>query len=371
MVIAGMTAISSQIIFLREFLIVFYGNEISIGIILASWLIWGAAGSLILGYFSDRFKNKIFIFSIAQMALAFILPAVLFAIRLIPKMLGITTGEIIGYYPMMLASFIILGIPCVIMGFIFSLVCSVYEEDEGGAPKHVANVYILEASGALIGGFLVSLILIRVMIPFQILFMLSAINLLSSVFLQKIGKTFALKKMILFLSIVMLVSVLFFTAKGGPQYLQRSSLNKLWSGYNVLRSVDTVYGDLTVTSSGEQRSFYENGLHLYTVPDKLGAEESVHFGLLEAPDPKKVLLIGGGVGGLLEEILKHPVESIDYVELDPMIISLAEEVLDEQDSAYITDPRVNIINTDGRFFVKNTDNTYDCVIISLGDPYTA
>ena len=48
-ILAGATAMAAQIVLMREFLIVFYGNELSLGLILASWLIWGAAGRWFLG----------------------------------------------------------------------------------------------------------------------------------------------------------------------------------------------------------------------------------------------------------------------------------------------------------------------------------
>ena len=104
----------SQIIFLREFLVVFYGNEISIGIILASWLIWGSFGSWFLGRYSDRVQSKDFLFSFCQFFLAFILPATIFAIRSSKNFMAISTGEIVGYYPMAAASFLILAPSCAV-----------------------------------------------------------------------------------------------------------------------------------------------------------------------------------------------------------------------------------------------------------------
>ncbi|GAI05194.1 unnamed protein product, partial [marine sediment metagenome] len=84
-----------------------------------------------------------------------------------------------------------------------------------------------------------------------------------------------------------------------------------------------------------------------------------------------MLLIGGGAGEIMKEILKYPVESVDYVELDPSIISFAKKFLRDESFYRLNDPRVNVINEDGRYFVKNTENRYDVVIINLPNPYTA
>lgn len=371
MILMGATAMVSQIVFMREFLVVFYGNEISIGIILASWLIWGAFGSWFLGRFSDRISGKVRLFSLCQLSLAFILPATLFAVRSSKVLLGIATGEIIGYYPMALVTFAILALSCTVMGFMFSLGCRVYKSAADIPAQRVASVYILEAVGALSGGLLVSYFLIRHVVPFGIIFIISFLNLAASIAMQKHGEPSKAKKALLTSMIAILIFGLIATFAGGINKIRELSLERLWSGFDVLESRDSVYGNIAVTSRPGQRSFYDNGLHLYTVPDLLSAEEAVHFALLENRNPEKVLLIGGGVGGLLEEVLKYPVKRVDYVELDPVIIEMARKYLPAKDSGYLDRSEVHIINEDGRFYVKRTDQTYDCVIINLGDPYTA
>ncbi|MFQ5952645.1 MAG: hypothetical protein ACE5JK_04475, partial [Candidatus Omnitrophota bacterium] len=320
------------------------------------------------------------LFSLCQLALAFILPATLFAIRSCKAAMDIATGEIIGYYPMALAAFVILGLSCTVMGFMFSLGCRVYRSATDIPAERVAHVYILEAVGALSGGFLVSYFLIRFMIPFGIIFILAFLNVLASLAMQRHGEgiepgspkgTRFTAKALYYGTITILIIGFIATSTGGVGKIRQYSLDRLWTGFDVLESRDSVYGNIAVTQRGGQRSFYDNGLHLYTVPDLLSAEEAVHFALLENNRPEKVLLIGGGVGGLLREILKYPVRRVDYVELDPAIIEMAREYLSGEDSSFLDSPKVNIINEDGRFYTKRAKDSYDCVIINLGDPYTA
>jgi spermidine synthase len=54
LVLIGFTAAIAQIVLLRELMVVFYGNEISIGLMLGSWLFWTAAGSSLAGRFAAR-----------------------------------------------------------------------------------------------------------------------------------------------------------------------------------------------------------------------------------------------------------------------------------------------------------------------------
>ncbi len=370
-ILAGATAMASQIVFLREFLVTFYGNEISIGIILASWLVWGAVGSLLLGRFSDTLRNKVRVFYACQLALSLILPAVLLGIRISRSVMGITTGEIVGYYPMVLATFSLLALPCAILAFMFSLSCRIYAGEADTPVGGIARIYSLESVGAILGGGLVSYVLIQRMEAFGIVFFFSVLNVAGALAMERHDTLSAGGRRARRTAIFVFLAVLVAIYSGSGAYIRKYSLERLWSGFDVLESRDSVYGNITVTSKGQQLSFYENGLHLYTVPDLFTAEQTAHFPLLEHHDPEKVLLIGGGVGGLLKEVLKHPVKIVEYVELDPLIVKMAREYLPSEESAFLNSPQVSVANTDGRSYVKRTSEKYDCVIIALGDPYTA
>ena len=110
-----------------------------------------------------------------------------------------------------------------------------------------------------------------------------------------------------------------------------------------------------------------------TVPDPAAAEEAVHFALLEHPDPRRLLLIGGGVNGSVAEALKHPsLERIDYVELDPMIFDIAARYLPRSGTRCAEMTRVCTSTlSDGRRFLKSTSDTFDVIIVNLPDPHTA
>ncbi|NIS62580.1 MAG: hypothetical protein GTO13_18310, partial [Proteobacteria bacterium] len=84
------------------------------------------------------------------------------------------------------------------------------------------------------------------------------------------------------------------------------------------------------------------------------------------------LLVGGGISSSLAEILKHPtVSRVDYVELDPTLIALGRRLLPREATAAMDDPRVHIIHTDGRKYIKTTQSRYDVVLVNLPDPMTA
>ncbi len=370
-ILAGASAVAVQIVFMREFLVVSYGNEISIGIVLAAWLIWGALGSWGLGRFSDRIGPRIRVFAMCQLVLAVVLLAAFLIVRSSKTMMGILPGEIIGYLPMILSAFMALCLPCTVMGFMFSLACRIYRDITGHSAESIAGIYVMEAVGALSGGLLATCLMFYHVSSFSVVLLFAFLNAFASLAMQRQGEPFRFKKPVFYVTMVLVLLALLAVTLGAGRQLARFSQERLWAGFDVLESKNSVYGNITVTGKGKQLSFYENGLHLYTVPDRLSAEEAVHFNLLETENPENVLLIGGGAGGLLKEILKHPVGRVDYVELDPMIIDMAKRHLSAEDSAFLSRPEVNIINEDGRFFVKRTRRAYDSVIINLGDPYTA
>ncbi|MCK9572680.1 MAG: hypothetical protein M0Q96_05355, partial [Candidatus Omnitrophica bacterium] len=292
------------------------------------------------------------------------------AVRVIRPALNLNIGQLLPVSVVMVASLIILVPICGLLGFLFSLGAKIYQAKEGIGLK-AGSVYAFESLGSAIGGLIAGFLLIRWMNALEIMVILSLSNICAAFFLS-IAQEKSKKRLGLFaLSIGLCAGFILFWLFGGLNYLQKFSLNKQWQGYGFLSSVNSVYGNIVVGENQSQRSFFYNGAHLYSVPDQQKMEEAAHFALLEHADPKNVLLIGAGAGGLLEEVLKHPVESVDYLELDPAIIKALENYLPENKTIFLKDRKIRIENVDGRFFIKRQPKKYDCLILHLGDPYTA
>ncbi len=97
-------------------------------------------------------------------------------------------------------------------------------------------------------------------------------------------------------------------------------------------------------------------------------EMITHVPLLSHPNPRNVLIIGGGDCGAAREAAKYPnLERIDMVEIDEMVVRLCLEHLPEV-SGGLSDPRVNFIFDDGVEYIKRHRNEYDVVIIDCSDP---
>lgn len=99
-------------------------------------------------------------------------------------------------------------------------------------------------------------------------------------------------------------------------------------------------------------------------------EPMVHMPMLAHPNPKTVLVIGGGDGGILREVLRYEsVKHIDFVELDEEVVSFSRKYLQSVNGGAFENPNVHARFEDGRGFVERTDTVYDVVIMDMTDPF--
>ena len=251
-----------------------------------------------------------------------------------------------------------------LFGFLYTLNCKVLSKTEKQKSQIPGRVYFLEAIGSGLAGFVASIFFFRYFDNFQIVLIVCGISLITGLMLL----FYSNKKLFRFLTPVLLstfILAIIFAPKLNNKITQKS-----WGNFELLESKTTIYGNISVTRLNESISFYENGMLMFTHPDIMYAEESVHFALLEHPAPKKVLLIGGNAAGSLPQILSHPtVKKIDFVLLDPASIELAQKYIPSLKNI-LKNPKINICHQDGRLFVNKTKTKYDVIIINLPAPQT-
>ena len=98
-------------------------------------------------------------------------------------------------------------------------------------------------------------------------------------------------------------------------------------------------------------------------------ENVVHPGVIAQDDPQTALVIGGGDGGAIEELLKHPsMERVVMAELDPDVIRVARAPLHAVHRGALDDPRVEICIGDALDYVASCRETFDAIIMDLTDP---
>lgn len=97
-------------------------------------------------------------------------------------------------------------------------------------------------------------------------------------------------------------------------------------------------------------------------------EMLVHLPLLTHREPKRILIIGGGDGGTLEEVLKHPVDLAVMVEIDQAVVDVSRTLLPDIGGAAFDDPRTRLLIADGIAFVRDTTERFDVVLVDPTDP---
>jgi spermidine synthase len=98
-------------------------------------------------------------------------------------------------------------------------------------------------------------------------------------------------------------------------------------------------------------------------------EMMTHVPLLAHGNARRVLIIGGGDGGILREVLKHAsVEHVTQVEIDQAVIDMCRQYLPNHSAGAFDDPRANIVIADGVEFVSECQETFDVIISDCTDP---
>ena len=137
----------------------------------------------------------------------------------------------------------------------------------------------------------------------------------------------------------------------------------LYKGQSEFQSIDIL------ETSGFGRLLLLDGLVMTTEKDEFVYHEMIsHIPLLAHPNPKQVLVIGGGDGGTIREVLKHPsVERAVLCEIDGMVIEASKQWLPTIACA-LDDPKVEIQVADGAAYVAKHKNTFDVILIDSTDP---
>jgi spermidine synthase len=97
-------------------------------------------------------------------------------------------------------------------------------------------------------------------------------------------------------------------------------------------------------------------------------EMLTHVPVLAHGNASTICIIGGGDGGILREALKHPVNRVTMVEIDPSVIALCREHLPSISAGAFDDPRADVVIADGARFIAETDRRFDVIIVDSTDP---
>jgi len=352
----GVSAFFTQVTLMRELLTVFAGNEMVFGVVLGNWLLLTGAGAG-LGRTASRLRDPVAVLIGVQVLIAVAPIADVYLLRTLRNAVFLR-GAAVGVTETVVSCLVILAPYCLVAGYALPLASRLLATEKHSAS--IGQVYFLDILGDIAGGLVFSFVLVWWLNHFQVLAVAALLNLaLAGLLALTMRRWFGLGAVVAVSA--GLIGVL------ASCDLDRLSAGIQYAGQRIVYQGSSPYGSLVVTGASGQVNFIENGVVLFSTHNVEEVETTVHLASAQRPRSKRVLLIGGGISGTAKEILKYPVEAVDYVELDPHLIGVARHHL----PASLDDPRIHVHATDGRLFVRQARERYDVAIVDVPDPSTS
>ena len=370
----GIQVIVTQSLLLREALVLMFGSELAWGIVLSAWLAGVAVGGSVGGWLSRRIRQVDLTLVAALVLLSVAACVELWAFRGARAWLGVGPGELLPLPKMALAALVLVTPVSGLVGLAFPLACCVLgerQESELLPVTSLGSIYASESAGSLIGGAAFSFWAVETLFPIETILLCGAITIVACGAL--LMTTRANRRVAFALGV--LAGAMAAVALLAGDTLHRRLVERRWRdiapAYELRAEVESKYQNLMIGQLAEQFTLYCDGQVSATFPDPYSLVPLAHFWMCQHPAPRHVLMLGGGVGGILAEVLRHPVEHVDYVEPDSRQIELVKPYLSETARKALQDPRVSVIHMDARYLVKTRRDCWDLVIAQLPEPMSA
>ena len=237
---------------------------------------------------------------------------------------------------------------------------------------NLANVFSLDYFGALLATLIFPFFLLPYLGIFRTSLFFGLVNIILGwlillVFHQGIGKT----SKIVLNTISILIPLGFLTLFVYAKPLL-AKWDDQWFTHRIVFTKQTPYQNLVVTKNNEDIRLYINRIIQFSSLDEYRYHESLALIPLNAAKFKeKVLVLGGGEGLLVRELLKDTtIQQIDVVDLDEAVLQLGLEhpYIKELNNNSFTDPRVHLIPGDAAVYLQTTNQLYDVILADLPDP---
>ena len=353
----GISALVAQVVLMRGLYSVFYGNELCMGVMLAIWLLWVAVG----GYLGTRLLHftlftRFGLFAVWQVIYLVAVLIAVSSIWFVRSLTGVSFGEYITFGGLVLYTLGLLALPCILTGLQFTYLTSLVRDEQG------PGIYVFEAAGSAFGGVIATLLLFPRYNDQAVLLVMTLFILFILFWMER-------KSWIMVLVVLLAALVL----SPLPDKLQGNLMEIYWqqfgAGMELVEWRQSRYGQLSVVDWAGEKTLYINDSKVTQLSAPITAQETASLVMNQHPDPRRVLLIGGGLGGLAPELATYNGAEIEYVEQNRQALQIAQEYSpalgpDGPDN-------LDVIHTDGRRYLnEQTGEKYDLIIVTVGEPLT-
>ena len=373
----GCAAALGQILLLREFLVTFHGTEICVGAFYGSWFLWIAIGA----WWGPRLLRWVLSKPASYIALHLALPAAVLAeivlLRTLRTTLRVDPTVLLPLETLLLSSFMLTAPAGAVIGALFPITGKLLAGAGTGTGRKdpISLGYAWESAGSLLGGVAFTYLMAT---RFDPMVTLAAMGILEGVTVLVVAVGARSRRAVVVAVVGCLVYGSLLTPLGTA--LDRATERARWrslqgGGYTLVSVHHTPYSHVAVgrdIKSGQYGIFYD-GIQRTTFPDPTTFRHEAALAMAQQPTAERVLLLGGGTEGLVQELLAYPVKRIDCVEDDPWALAIVRRYLPDAQKRALQDPRVRIITKDGRLFVNRRGDgpRYDLIVSRTGDPTTA
>jgi spermidine synthase len=309
--VKGFAGIVAQTLLFRELLVLFGGNELTLALMLAVWLISGAVGSRFFARTFDNNPRSLKPYGTLLLLSGLTLPLAIIILRASRTMLGVDGGEIFTLGQMVLVCIGGLLLPALCDGALFALGIRLFPS--------VSKIYFFEACGIIAGGIAFTLFLFSFLNAFQIALIVTILNLAARALLlpRKNARHWHHQTAWILTAAVIVIWPL------APK-VNAWSLGLEWPKKYITVDTSSFYGRITLSREKNQDTLFYDGLPLLSLPDPeaFATEDFIHLPMLTKPQAKNILFIGNAAGGLLQELLKYPVQHVTVVAHEKDIFGL-------------------------------------------------
>ncbi len=348
----GVLALLGQVVLLRELLVAGFGVEVLYILGLATWLLWTALGTgaaALSSSFSPHLYRPLLILAGTAIPISVVF------VRYAHGLFGGVPGAYLALGQQLVLVLLALLLPGMLLGFLFRLAAGRFVA-AGGT---LGRAYAWESLGSVIGGLASTLLL-----AFHVTNYTQALLCMLVAGLAVMPRLKRSRCCVLPLASVWLILTVLALAIA-PQtdrVLTGRTFPDLIAGY------DSPYGRISITKRAGQTVVFVNNTLAYE-SESVEAEPLVHLAALTLNEsPQRVLLLGGGVNGLLAEVLATQPVHTDYVDIDRMLLEDIRPVLPVELAEAFDHPAVTTHVGDPRRFLHRSAETYDLIISGMPPP---
>ncbi|MBU2502438.1 hypothetical protein KJ682_13985 [bacterium] len=347
--VLGCVSLLGQVVLLREVTVAFFGSELVILLGIGLWLLGTGLGAAVAGRIRG---GALLAVPVLLLVAGLLIPGLVVWARAVRAVWGAVPGAYLSFSGQMVAMSTILLPAALISGLVFALAARAAVS----RGRSLGTAYAVECAGALLGGAAATGF---VAAGLGNLAQGMVCGLIAAGAGAMAGRT-TLRGAGTAACLVLAAGLAFSPA------LDRSTTR--WNHPDLLTVRDTPYGRITAENRQGQLAFFVNDALAYE-NQGTAAEEFVQLAALQVDDPRRILVLGGGLTGILDEVGKLRAQEVVYVERDPVLLAMMRDVTDTSGFG-LSDPALETVIADPRGYLAGQAG-WDLVLVGMPEPDSA